>query len=239
MRTAVFSDVHGNLPALETFVALTQGCVDAYVCLGDVVGYGPWNDECLEVIHALPNVVFLEGNHERMFRDPARVRNELPLVQEFFARSFESFTRLDLIAGLPRTHRVGHFACAHTLEERNIYRDTDVVPREDTIIGHSHHAFAAVKGGHLLVNCGSIGQNRRRLDVLTYVLLDSDGGDFRLCAAPWPVETFLGECESRRYPEACMDYLSAKAFDRNQSATFVCECHHYAGPLPKHMPDFP
>lgn len=210
MLTAVFSDVHGNLPALETFVVLTQGRVDAYVCLGDVVGYGPWNDECLEMVHALPNVVFLEGNHERMFRDPALARNELPLVQEFFARSFESFTRPDLIIGLPRTYRIGRFACRHTLEGRNIYRDTDVAVAEDTIIGHSHHAFAARKGNGLIVNCGSVGQNRRRLDVLTYVLLDSDSGDFRLCAAPWPVEAFLRECEGRKHPESCLSYLRSK-----------------------------
>ena len=62
VRVAVFSDVHGNLPALEVFVKSTRGQVDMYVCLGDVVDYGPWNDECLEMTMGLPNIVLLEGN---------------------------------------------------------------------------------------------------------------------------------------------------------------------------------
>ena len=67
MRLAIFSDVHGNLPALELFVADTERVVDGYVCLGDVVNYGPWSDECVELVCSLPNIIYLEGNHERMF----------------------------------------------------------------------------------------------------------------------------------------------------------------------------
>src|SRR6266568_7168235 len=70
---AVFGDVHANLPALETFLGQVEGHVDAYLCLGDVVNYGPWNDECLERITALPEVTLLEGNHERLFLDPVLV----------------------------------------------------------------------------------------------------------------------------------------------------------------------
>jgi predicted phosphodiesterase len=64
---AILSDVHGNLPALEKFLKSTKYIADTYICLGDVVNYGPWNDECLEFVHSLPGVVLLEGNHERLF----------------------------------------------------------------------------------------------------------------------------------------------------------------------------
>ena len=67
MRYAVFSDVHANLPALERFVDQTRAEVDAYICLGDVVNYGPWNDECLDLVISLPGIVYIEGNHERLF----------------------------------------------------------------------------------------------------------------------------------------------------------------------------
>ncbi|MBU3729327.1 MAG: metallophosphoesterase, partial [Phycisphaerales bacterium] len=42
MRTALISDIHGNLPALEAVLADigSRGC-DRKVCLGDIVGYGP------------------------------------------------------------------------------------------------------------------------------------------------------------------------------------------------------
>src|ERR1039458_6931233 len=67
MIVALFSDVHGNLPALELFLSKMEGVADRFICLGDVVDYGPWNDECLERIAQLPNVSMPEGNHERLF----------------------------------------------------------------------------------------------------------------------------------------------------------------------------
>jgi len=43
---AVFSDVHGNLPALEAVLAdVERRDVPATLCLGDLVGYGPFPNE--------------------------------------------------------------------------------------------------------------------------------------------------------------------------------------------------
>ena len=41
-RTAIISDVHSNLEALEAVMedAAGQGC-EEIVCLGDLIGYGP------------------------------------------------------------------------------------------------------------------------------------------------------------------------------------------------------
>ena len=60
MRLAILSDIHGNLPALEA-VAVRLRDVEQVVCLGDVVNYGPWNDECLELLRTLPRLVLLEA----------------------------------------------------------------------------------------------------------------------------------------------------------------------------------
>ena len=49
-RFAVISDIHGNLHALEA--ALTQidrlGITEV-VCLGDIVGYGPFPHKCVDL----------------------------------------------------------------------------------------------------------------------------------------------------------------------------------------------
>ena len=44
MRTAIFSDIHGNLPALEIAIKNTKN-IDRYIVLGDVVNYGPWSNK--------------------------------------------------------------------------------------------------------------------------------------------------------------------------------------------------
>ena len=43
MKSAIISDIHGNLPALEKLIKNTQ-FVDRYVILGDVVNYGTWSN---------------------------------------------------------------------------------------------------------------------------------------------------------------------------------------------------
>ena len=83
MKIAIFSDVHGNLPALEKFLSMVNGKVDGYLCLGDVVNYGPWSNECLELVLNLPNLSIVRGNHEDLFIDSAHLKNEVELVRKF------------------------------------------------------------------------------------------------------------------------------------------------------------
>lgn len=62
-KILIISDVHANLTALET-VLVDAGPVDETWCLGDVVGYGPDPNECIDLIRALPNLTCLMGNHD-------------------------------------------------------------------------------------------------------------------------------------------------------------------------------
>ena len=59
MRILVFSDIHSNLSALEA--VLNAAGVDAYWCLGDIVGYGPDANECIARVKELPNLVCVAG----------------------------------------------------------------------------------------------------------------------------------------------------------------------------------
>ena len=62
VRYVVLSDIHGNLAALRAVLG-DIGSVDAVWCLGDVVGYGPNPNECVELVrqHA---AICLAGNHD-------------------------------------------------------------------------------------------------------------------------------------------------------------------------------
>jgi predicted phosphodiesterase len=65
MRIAVFSDVHGNLEALEAFLErIREQDVDRICCLGDLVGYGPNPNECVEMVRSLPGINVVLGNHD-------------------------------------------------------------------------------------------------------------------------------------------------------------------------------
>lgn len=62
MRYAVFSDIHGNLESLQRALALLQGD-ERILCLGDIVGYGPNPNECVEIVRERATDVVL-GNHD-------------------------------------------------------------------------------------------------------------------------------------------------------------------------------
>lgn len=65
MRIAVFSDVHGNLPALEAVLEeIERLAPDRILCLGDLVGYGAEPAACIRTVRAAADVVIL-GNHDR------------------------------------------------------------------------------------------------------------------------------------------------------------------------------
>lgn len=61
---AVFSDVHGNLEALEAVLADSRANgAERLICLGDVVGYGPDPSACLTRVRTEVSVL-LRGNHD-------------------------------------------------------------------------------------------------------------------------------------------------------------------------------
>ena len=63
-KTAILSDIHGNLEALEAVLHdASEKQVTRFWCLGDVVGYGPNPNECLDIVAQCFEFCVL-GNHE-------------------------------------------------------------------------------------------------------------------------------------------------------------------------------
>ena len=63
MKTAIVSDIHGNLPALEAVLEdIERFEVDRIVSLGDVIGYGPNPNECLDRVMEFEFSIL--GNHD-------------------------------------------------------------------------------------------------------------------------------------------------------------------------------
>jgi len=63
MRILVLSDIHANLPAFQSVLNDAQGEWDKIWCLGDIVGYGPDPDECIDTLRQYDHIA-LSGNHD-------------------------------------------------------------------------------------------------------------------------------------------------------------------------------
>lgn len=64
MKIALFSDIHANLPALEAmFLDMDAQRPDMVYCLGDLVGYNIWPNECIQQIRAR-HIPTIAGNYD-------------------------------------------------------------------------------------------------------------------------------------------------------------------------------
>ncbi len=64
MRTAIISDIHGNLEALQTVLEdISEQSVERILCLGDTLGYGPNPVECVDLVAERCEWSLL-GNHD-------------------------------------------------------------------------------------------------------------------------------------------------------------------------------
>jgi predicted phosphodiesterase len=63
MRTLIISDIHANLTALSAVLENAKP-FDRVWCLGDVVGYGPDPNACIERLRELPGLKCVKGNHD-------------------------------------------------------------------------------------------------------------------------------------------------------------------------------
>lgn len=69
MKIAIISDIHGNLDAFGQVLSdIDASGIDAVVCLGDNVGYGPEPEQVIRQIRKR-NIPCVMGNHERAVSD--------------------------------------------------------------------------------------------------------------------------------------------------------------------------
>jgi diadenosine tetraphosphatase ApaH/serine/threonine PP2A family protein phosphatase len=62
MRYLLLSDIHGNLQAFEAVLEDAPSGLQVW-CLGDIVGYGPNPNECIELLRSLDHECIV-GNHD-------------------------------------------------------------------------------------------------------------------------------------------------------------------------------
>ncbi len=108
-RLAVISDIHGNRPALEEVLRdLDRRDVDAVICLGDIVGYGPDPSACIHMVRSTCRVA-IRGNHEDGVLSRGSSRGWNPVAQAGLAYARRTLSDLDLefLASLPASFAVG------------------------------------------------------------------------------------------------------------------------------------
>lgn len=187
MRIAFISDIHGNLTALDAVLAdLAREQIDQYVCLGDVVEFGPQPRECLARILALKGICIMGNTDERMavpHREHLHVTEPGPeiemelwcydqLTQEDRAaiHTFRATAEIDLgnelrllaYHGSPRSNveRIVSMTSYHDLDAMFATANHNA---RVLVGGHTHQQFIRQYNRALLINPGSVGLPFERL----------------------------------------------------------------------------
>lgn len=109
MRYGVLADIHGNLPALDAVLeALAHESVEAFICAGDLVGYGPFPNECVERVARL-GAVCVAGNHDLIVLGRLSDDRCIPIAKETLSWTEGVLTDASrrYLAGLPRRAELG------------------------------------------------------------------------------------------------------------------------------------
>ena len=151
MRTLIISDVHSNIVAFDAVLrdANARGPVDNIWSLGDIVGYGPHPNECLDTLRGFEHVS-VAGNHDLgsigdiylgMFNEDAAI------ACEWNGEQLTADNRA-YIEGLPRVVNQGEFMLAHgslrdpvweyLIHEEAARASFALLETQFLLVGHSH-----------------------------------------------------------------------------------------------------
>ena len=135
------------------------------------------------------------GNHEEAFIN-GNYSGSNVLVNNFFVKCFYNFNRFEQIQKFDQEYIFNEFKFCHTILGSYIYPDTHVVLDRNYIIGHSHHQFVYNQNDFVLYNAGSVGQNRKFINVANYLILDSETMHIECKAVRFNIDQVISEIQN-------------------------------------------
>jgi len=194
MRIVLFSDIHGNVVALEAVLAeiRRQAAPDALFVAGDLVLLGPRPAEALALLRSLDGARFVKGNTDQYLIDGADDEQEVA-----FARRQLSEDDITFVRDLPFEQRLevapGHellvvHANPRDLEGQIRPDSSDEMLRpmllgitsEVVAFGHYHVPFVRYLDDWTLIDVASVGMPRDGDQRAVYAVLDWESGGWRI-----------------------------------------------------------
>lgn len=223
MRLAILADVHANREALTAVLdEIDRRGADALLCLGDVVGYGPDPEACVDLVAERCETTVL-GNHDVAVASGKDI-GYLPLDGQTAVLKHAEWIgaeRAAWLAGLPLVASVHGVTLAHaapleparwprlssflTVQAQFDAFDTDVC-----FVGHSHCPAVAssslgvtrVRAGHrYLINVGAVGQPRDGDPRAAFGMFDTEAVSYELVRVHYDLARTQARIAARGLPE--------------------------------------
>lgn len=238
MLYALFSDIHSNIEAFDAILEdIRAAGAEKLIFLGDIIGYGPNPNECIERLLEVADVA-LGGNHDWAVigKTPDDYFNPYAKEAVEWTRSVLKEEHKEFLARTKAVEMVDGFQVAHASplnpeEWRYIlsYHDaSENFPHVESnlcFIGHSHQPVviefntqddiiaSRVEFKELdptkknIVNIGSVGQPRDANVNACWVLYDSEANTVEYHRVPYDVAAVQAKMEKLELPRYLIDRL--------------------------------
>ena len=122
MKLAIISDLHSNKEALDAVFAhvRAQG-IQTMICLGDVVGYGPDPQHCVDLVRGHAEITVMGNHDEALFHDAADFNPHAKSAIDWTRSQLrprwwsgsETKGRWRWLRDLPHSHTIDRFTFVH------------------------------------------------------------------------------------------------------------------------------
>jgi len=150
VKTAIISDIHSNLPALDSVLARIESLTcDRIICCGDIVGYAAHPNEAIDKIRGIVAVA-IRGNHDMAALDPREAETFNTFAREaiFWTRGVLTQENIEYLRTLKDQEQIDDIILAHgSLLDPNEYifspfqaaRSLEISPCRIPAVGHTHY----------------------------------------------------------------------------------------------------
>ena len=236
MRYGVFSDAHANLDALRAVLErLEKEKARGYIFCGDMIGYGPQPDECVELIKKLPDLTAVTGNHDSALKDASLLNffspDSLPPIRTANAElSKENF---EFVSALAQTYAGENFCAVHGtfgdpvkeywITKLQYQANYDLWKGKICFVGHTHIPFVMRSKDYKDVSVDLLADDGAEIKfdgVSRYVINPGSvgqprDGDNRACAGIFDAEKNTFKIIRAEYDVERTQYIMAsKGFSR-------------------------
>ena len=232
MKLGVISDIHANLEALEAVVrTLKARGATRFACCGDVVGYGPDPNRCVEIIRGL-SCVCVAGNHDYGVAGKISLAefNSTANRAALWTRPVLTEANRRWLESLPLTVQEGSLFIVHSSPSAPDAWEYVLTLREATgemehcrtgvcLVGHSHQplaverlpgkparlvredAFHILPDARYFINAGSVGQPRDGDPQACCMLYDDDEQTMMYLRVPYDIPAVQAKIRAAGLPE--------------------------------------
>ena len=215
MKIGLISDIHANLPALESvFKSGKAQNIDRWLCMGDIVSYYYWPSECIELL-IQNSVECINGNHDRALISPSKLSFSKDYIKKYgsgasLALNVLSIKQLDWLNSLPQTLELiidGYsvLMCHGSPWDGDYYIYPDAKAEvfnrvketgyDIVFYGHTHYPIIWQDSSIIIANPGSVGQPRDSIPGACWAIWDTRENKIKMMRESYNSDDVIQACK--------------------------------------------